>query len=185
MATPTAMIAISSADMVARIRPPAGLGAQDVDQPLPVSCFGFDDSMQTRPEQGRPSARTSAAKAGIRRIGPASEGAGRVAAIPHERAAARTERPGVPQALRHLRPGPHRGRRCGYRGIAALLRPATDFAGAFLVTRERLEGWLGPRRNAPSYDELVPLKRQYGGSAGTLLVGLVRYGVIDDQTLSW
>lgn len=53
--------------------------------------------------------------------------------------------------------------------IAALLRPATKFAGAFLVTRERLEGRLGPRRNAPSYDEAgaveAPVRRQRGNLA--------------------
>ena len=64
-------------------------------------------------------------------------------------------------------------------------KAATEFAGAFLVTREHLESQLGPRRNALSYDELVQLKRQYGVSAAALLVRLNRYGIIDDQTLAY
>jgi len=64
-------------------------------------------------------------------------------------------------------------------------KAATEFAGAFLVTREHLEGRLGLRRNALSYDELVQLKRQYGVSAVALLVRLNRYGIIDDQTLAY
>ena len=62
-------------------------------------------------------------------------------------------------------------------------KAATEFAGVFLVTREHLEGRLGPRRNALCYDELVQLKRQYGISAAALLVRLNRYGIIDGQTL--
>ena len=64
-------------------------------------------------------------------------------------------------------------------------KAATEFAGAFLVTREHLESQLGPRRNALSYDELVQLKRQYGVSAAALLVRLNRYGIVDDQTLTY
>lgn len=43
----------------------------------------------------------------------------------------------------------------------------------------------GPHRNALSYDELVQLKRQYGVSASALLVRLNRYGIIDNQTLTY
>ena len=64
-------------------------------------------------------------------------------------------------------------------------KAATEFAGAFLVTHEHLESQLGPHRNALSYDELVQLKRQYGVSAAALLVRLNRYGIVDDQTLTY
>ena len=64
-------------------------------------------------------------------------------------------------------------------------KAATEFAGAFLVTREHLESQLGSRRNALSYGELVQLKRQYGVSAAGLLVRLNRYGIIDVQTLTY
>ena len=64
-------------------------------------------------------------------------------------------------------------------------KAATEFAGAFLVTRAHLESQLGPHRNALSYDELVQLKRQYGVSAAALLVRLNRYGIINDQTLTY
>jgi len=64
-------------------------------------------------------------------------------------------------------------------------KAATEFAGAFLMTREHLENRLGPRRNALSYNELVQLKRQYGVSAAALLVRLNRYGIIGDQTLAY
>ena len=64
-------------------------------------------------------------------------------------------------------------------------KAATEFAGAFLVTREHLESQLGSHRNALSYDELVQLKLQYGVSAAALLVRLNRYGIIDQQTLTY
>lgn len=64
-------------------------------------------------------------------------------------------------------------------------KAATEFAGAFLVTREHLQSQLGPRRNALSHDELVQLKRHYGVSAAALLVRLNRYGIVDDQTLTY
>lgn len=64
-------------------------------------------------------------------------------------------------------------------------KAATEFAGAFLVTRAHLEGELGPRRNGLSYEELVQLKRQYRVSAAALLVRLNRYGIIDDRTLTY
>ncbi len=64
-------------------------------------------------------------------------------------------------------------------------KAATEFASAFLMAREHLEGRLGPHRNALSYDELVQLKRQYGISAAALLVRLNRYGIIGDQTLAY
>ena len=64
-------------------------------------------------------------------------------------------------------------------------KAATEFAGAFLVTRAHLESELGPRRNALGYEELVQLKRQYRVSAAALLVRLNRYGIIDDKTLAY
>ena len=64
-------------------------------------------------------------------------------------------------------------------------KAATEFAGAFLVTRAHLESEFGPQRNALSYEELVQLKRQYRVSAAALLVRLNRYGIIDDQTLTY
>ena len=64
-------------------------------------------------------------------------------------------------------------------------KAATEFAGAFLVTRAHLKNQLGPRRNALSYDELVQFKREYGVRAAALLVRLNRYGIIDKQTLTY
>ena len=64
-------------------------------------------------------------------------------------------------------------------------KAATEFAGTFLVTRAHLQSQLGSHRNALGYDELVQLKRQYGVSAAALLVRLNRYGIIDDQTLTY
>ncbi len=62
---------------------------------------------------------------------------------------------------------------------------ATEFAGAFLVTRAHLQSQLGSRRNALSYIELVQLKRRYGVSAAALLVRLNRYQIIGDQALAY
>ena len=64
-------------------------------------------------------------------------------------------------------------------------KAATEFAGAFLVTRLHLQRELGPHRSALGYQELVQLKRQYRVSAAALLVRLNRYGIINDQTLSY
>ncbi len=64
-------------------------------------------------------------------------------------------------------------------------KAATEFAGAFLVTRAHLQHQFGPHRNALSYDELVQFKREYGVSAAALLVRLNRYGIIDKQTLTY
>ncbi len=64
-------------------------------------------------------------------------------------------------------------------------KAATEFAGAFLITRAHLQNQLGSRRNALGYTELVQLKRQYRVSAAAFLVRLNRYGIIDDSTLAF